>query len=78
MNDKQKNEIGPETFFSDWMKTSTAFWESMASMWPDLNTAGDVTPDSNRDEKPAGFRNHGKAPKKPGKHGHRLSLNRKP
>ncbi len=55
MNDKQKDEIGPETYFSDWMKTSTAFWESMASMWPDLNTAGDVTPDSKRDEKTSRF-----------------------
>lgn len=51
MNDKQKDEIGPETFFSDWMKSSMTFWESMASMWPVFNTAGGNKPDSKKDEK---------------------------
>jgi hypothetical protein len=55
MNDKQKDEIGPETFFSDWMKTSMAFWESMASMWSTFNTTGDVTPNSKRDDKTSRF-----------------------
>ena len=37
MNDKEKDEIGPEVFFADWIKTSMAFWESMTSMWPTVN-----------------------------------------
>jgi len=55
MNDKQKDEIGPETFFADWIKTSMDFWESIASIRPDLNTGGGVTPDSKRDEKTSRF-----------------------
>jgi class III poly(R)-hydroxyalkanoic acid synthase PhaE subunit len=55
MNDKQKDDIGPETFISGWMKTSMAFWESMASMWPPFNTAGGGAPDSKRDDKTSRF-----------------------
>lgn len=55
MNDKQKDEIGPETFFSDWMRTSMAYWESMASMWSAFNTAGGVTPDSKIEDKTSRF-----------------------
>jgi poly[(R)-3-hydroxyalkanoate] polymerase subunit PhaE len=55
MNDKPKNEIGPEYFFTDWMKTSMAFWESMASMWPNIHAAGGSTPDSKRDGKASRF-----------------------
>jgi polyhydroxyalkanoate synthesis regulator phasin len=51
MNDKQKDEIGPEIFFADWIKTSMAFWESMVSMWPAFNAAGGIKPDSKKDEK---------------------------
>jgi len=55
MNENEQNKSGPETLFVDWMKTSTAFWESMASMWPTFNTADGVTPDSKRDEKTSRF-----------------------
>jgi len=51
MNDNKKNQIGPETFFSDWMKISMKFWESTASMWPTFNTVGGIKPDSKKDEK---------------------------
>jgi polyhydroxyalkanoate synthesis regulator phasin len=51
MNDNKKDRIGPETFFSDWMKISMKFWESTASMWPGFNTAGGSKPDSAQDEK---------------------------
>ncbi len=51
MNDNKKNRIGPETFFSDWMKISMKFWESTASMWPAFNAAGGIKPDSKKDEK---------------------------
>jgi hypothetical protein len=51
MDDKQKDEIGPETFFSDWMNISMKFWESTTSMWPAFNTASGIKPDSNKDEK---------------------------
>jgi class III poly(R)-hydroxyalkanoic acid synthase PhaE subunit len=55
MNDKEKDEIGPEVFFADWIKTSMAFWESMTSMWPTVNTAAGVTTDSKRDGKSSRF-----------------------
>ncbi len=55
MNDKQKDEIGPETLFSDWMKTSMAFWESISSMWPAFNTASGATRDSKKDDKTSRF-----------------------
>jgi poly[(R)-3-hydroxyalkanoate] polymerase subunit PhaE len=51
MNDNKKNRIGPETFFSDWMKISMKFWESTASMWPAFDMAGGIKPDSKKDEK---------------------------
>jgi len=51
MNDNRKNRIGPETFFSDWMKISMKFWESTASMWPAFNATGGIKPDSKKDEK---------------------------
>jgi len=51
MNDNKKNRIGPETFFSDWMKISMKFWESTASMWPAFNTDSGIKPDSKKDEK---------------------------
>jgi class III poly(R)-hydroxyalkanoic acid synthase PhaE subunit len=55
MNENEQNKSGPETLFADWMKTSTAFWEPMASMWSAFNTAGGVTPDSKRDDKTSRF-----------------------
>ena len=55
MDDNKKNRIGPETYFSDWLKTSTAFWDSMTSMWSAFNTAGDVSPDSEKDDKAGRF-----------------------
>ena len=55
MNENEQNKSGPETLFADWMKISTAFWESMALMWPAFNTAGGVTPDSKRDDKTSRF-----------------------
>ena len=55
MNENEQNKSGPETLFADWMKTSTAFWESMASTWPAFNKAGGVTPDSKRDDKTSRF-----------------------
>jgi len=55
MNENEQNKSGPETLFADWMKTSTAFWESMASIWPAFNTDGGVTPDSKRDDKTSRF-----------------------
>jgi class III poly(R)-hydroxyalkanoic acid synthase PhaE subunit len=51
MNDKQKDDIGPEFFLGDWIKTSMAFWESMVSMWPNIHAAGRNTRDSKRDGK---------------------------
>jgi len=55
MNENEQNKSGPETLFADWMKTSTAFWESMASTWPAFNKAGGVTPDSKKDDKTSRF-----------------------
>ena len=55
MNNKHKNDIGPETFFSDWMKTSMTFWESMTSMWSAFYTVGDGKPDSKRNDKTSRF-----------------------
>ncbi len=53
MDDKQKDKIGPEFIFADWIKTSMAFWESMVSMWPTADPAGDKSPDSKQDGKPS-------------------------
>ena len=53
MDDKQKDKIGPEFIFTDWIKTSMAFWESMVSMWPTADTAEDTTLDSKQDGKPS-------------------------
>jgi class III poly(R)-hydroxyalkanoic acid synthase PhaE subunit len=64
MNEKAKNDIGPETFFSDWMKTSMAYWESMASMWSAFSTASGVSPDSNRDDKTSRFQKSWKSTQK--------------
>jgi hypothetical protein len=55
MNENEQDKFGPETFFSDWMKTSSAFWESMTSMWSAFNISGDVSPDSNEDDKSGRF-----------------------
>ena len=55
MNENEQNKSGPETLFADWMKTSTAFWESMASTWPAFNKAGGVTADSKKDDKTSRF-----------------------
>ncbi len=55
MNENEQDKSGPETLFADWMKTSTAFWESMASIWPAFNTDGGVTSDSKRDDKTSRF-----------------------
>lgn len=55
MNNNKKNRIGPEIFFSDWMKTSMTFWESMSSMWPAFNTASGAKRDSKRDDKTSRF-----------------------
>ncbi len=51
MNENEQDKSGPETLFADWIKTSMAYWESMASMWPVFNTAGGNKPDSKKDEK---------------------------
>ena len=51
MDDNKKNRIGPETFFSDWMKIFMKFWESTASMWADFNTTGRIKPDLKEDDK---------------------------
>ena len=55
MNENEQDKFSPETFFSDWMKTSTKFWDSMTSMWSAFNTEGDVSPDSNKDDKTGRF-----------------------
>jgi polyhydroxyalkanoate synthase subunit PhaE len=55
MNENEQNKSSPETLFADWMKKSTAFWESMASTWPAFNKAGGVTPDSKREDKTSRF-----------------------
>ncbi len=55
MNENEPNKSGPETFFAEWMKTSTAFWESIASMWPTFNTADGVRTDSKRDDTTSRF-----------------------
>ena len=55
MTEKPQDKTNSESLFADWMKTSTAFWESMASMWPAFYTAGGVTPDSKRDDKTSRF-----------------------
>ena len=55
MNDNKKNRIGPETFFSDWMKISMKFWESTASMWPAFNNTSGAARDSKRDDNTSRF-----------------------
>jgi class III poly(R)-hydroxyalkanoic acid synthase PhaE subunit len=55
MNDKQKDDTGPEILFSDWIKTSTSFWKSMLSMWPNLYAAGSNTSDSKKEGKTSRF-----------------------
>ncbi len=55
MNENEQNKSGPETFFADWMKTSSVFWESMASLWPAFRTSGDVALESKRDDKTSRF-----------------------
>ncbi len=51
MADKPQDKEGPESFFADWMKTSTAFWESMTSMWISAEEASRMTLASKRDGK---------------------------
>jgi len=55
MNDKQKDDVGPETFFSDWMRTSMAYWESMAGMWSVFHASGEDTPNSKTEDKTSRF-----------------------
>ena len=55
MNENEQDKYGPEPFFSECFKTSTAFWDSMTSMWSAFNTTGDVLPDSNKDDKTGRF-----------------------
>jgi hypothetical protein len=55
MNENEQDKSGPETFLSDWMKTSLAYWESMTSMWSTFNTAADVSTNSNKDDKTGRF-----------------------
>jgi poly[(R)-3-hydroxyalkanoate] polymerase subunit PhaE len=55
MNDKQKDEIRPEFSLADWIKTSTAFYESMLSMWPNIYAAGSPTPNSKGDGRTSRF-----------------------
>ncbi len=33
MTDKPQDQASPKSLFIDWMKTATAYWGSMASMW---------------------------------------------
>ncbi len=54
MEYKQEDARGPEVF-SDWIKTSMAFWESMVSMWPNIHSPGGKMPDSNKDGKTSRF-----------------------
>ena len=55
MNENEQKKSGTEDLFADWIKTSTAFWESMASMWSAFNTAGRVTPDTKKEDKTSRF-----------------------
>ena len=55
MIDEEKDKIGPEVFFTDWIKMSMSFWESMATLWPAVNTAAGVTTDSKKDGKSSRF-----------------------
>jgi class III poly(R)-hydroxyalkanoic acid synthase PhaE subunit len=64
MSDKEKDDIGPEVFFSDWIKTSMAFWESMTSMWPAANMAAGVPKESKRDGKSSRFEKSWKSTQK--------------
>jgi poly[(R)-3-hydroxyalkanoate] polymerase subunit PhaE len=64
MNDKEKDKIGPEVFFADWIKTSMAFWDSMASIWPTVDTATGVTTDSKGDGKTTRFEKSWKSTQK--------------
>ena len=43
MADKPQDKEGPESFFADWMKTTSALWGSMASMWTEAARAPEKT-----------------------------------
>ena len=64
MNENEQAKFGPENFFSDWMKTSTAFWDSMTSMWSVFNSSGDGSPDSNKDDQTGRFQRSFKSTQK--------------
>jgi hypothetical protein len=36
MSNTQQERTGPESLLENWIKTSTNFWGSMVSMWPDM------------------------------------------
>ena len=55
MNENEQNKSSPETLFADWMKISTAFWESVASTWPAFNKTGGAAPDAKREDKTSRF-----------------------
>jgi len=50
MNENEQNKSGPESLFADWMKTATAFWGPMVSMWTRTAEADSVTTEE-KDEK---------------------------
>ena len=56
MNENEQDKFGPENFFADWMKTSTAVWESITSMWSAFNPADAVT-DPNKEDQSGRFQN---------------------
>jgi hypothetical protein len=55
MNENEHDKFGPENFFADWIKTSTAVWESISSMWSAFNPAYDGSPDPNKDDQTGRF-----------------------
>ena len=39
MSEKKQKTTGPQPLLSDWMKTATAIWEPIVSMWADIGEA---------------------------------------
>jgi hypothetical protein len=64
MNENEQDKFGPENFFSDWIKTSTAFWESISSMWSAFNPTHEESPGSNKDDQTGRFQESFKSTQK--------------
>lgn len=51
MTDKPQDKTSPELMFADWMKTATAFWGPMASMWTRATEANSVITEEKNEKK---------------------------